>query len=230
MLRVRTLVVSDVHLGAPGRLPEADGELCSLLRQDWREVIFLGDLFDLWAAPFQEIAARHPTVLGVIDTLRCRRIFVPGNHDGAFRSLRRLNSLEVVPFYILNSGAVRFCLMHGDECDPLTPLSRTAAYLFTVADRIAQAFAGPGVSVHRTVRHSLAASGASAHYSEEIAKCVVKQAEADAYVIGHTHIPEHPRWVGSKMYANSGDFGPEHMTYAVIDDGVVQICGMKEAR
>jgi UDP-2,3-diacylglucosamine pyrophosphatase LpxH len=232
---MRTLIVSDLHLGLPGRLVQADEALKALLvsyigagiRQErWDRVVFLGDMFDLWHSEYSEIAEAHKDLLMTIDDLSAEVIYLPGNHDGEFRGMRQLNNMAVAwPPYTFEDGGRTFALTHGDEFDTFSELqSRMASWIGTVADKIACWLLGPGSSVQRAFRRSLAETPYREKYAGPIAQAAVDSLHADYVIIGHTHMPE-IREYGPKTYVNTGDFGPEHLSYVTVTNGIVELHG-----
>lgn len=221
---MRTLVVSDLHFGQPGRLTAADRALFNVLVGDWDRVIFLGDMFDLWHFDYDEIVEQHKGILAAIDDLPCEVIFIPGNHDEAFRGMKRLNNMRVcwAPFEY-EDGGKRITLAHGDEYDDLNETaSKVSSWIVTFADRIACWIMGAGTSVQRKLRKSLANSPQRERYAGPIAARAVKDLGGDVVILGHTHLPETRQFEGT-LYVNSGSFGPEDLTYVVIEDGVPEL-------
>ena len=222
---MRALVVSDVHLGIPAPVPGSRAKLFELLQQRWDTVIFLGDLFDLWLMSYEEIKEKNRELVQSIAQLPCDVIYVPGNHDDVFCGVDHLDGMHVVkqPYAFADVGK-RIVLFHGDAYDAFGKLGwfqRKITYLISLGDRLLQWLVGPGTSVTRIIRRSAANSGRADTYSERVAQGAVSDAQgADVVVAGHTHMPTAPRVIGISHYVNAGDFGPEHMTYVVIEDGV----------
>ncbi len=100
----KTLFVSDIHLGAGKKWdwfdPEIEGpKLIKFFeyvtarqskRKDIKEIVLLGDVFDLWVCPhdkephtFDQIIDTHADIIGVIKKMSdtVRTIYVNGNHD-----------------------------------------------------------------------------------------------------------------------------------------------------
>ena len=224
---MRTLIVSDLHLGVPGRHPQADGELCSLiLRPGWDQIILLGDVFDLWSLPLRRIVKKHPTVIAILASVECPIIYVPGNHDDAFKGLAQLNTWCVSwPTYRFCSGGKWFTAVHGDEYDTFkSTASRAAAWISRLVDRIAAWFAGPGVSITREARVSFVERGPG---REKFVRPLHERAVADLncenLLIGHTHVPDSGQDINGTWVVGTGDFGPEHMTYVVVENGKAEL-------
>jgi UDP-2,3-diacylglucosamine pyrophosphatase LpxH len=219
---MRILAISDVHLGSKSRIAGSDGELCVLLKSEpWDQVVVVGDLFDFWEATFEEIVQAHPTVLATLESLET--VIVIGNHDAQFAGIDCLNGMKVVTgAYTLEDAGTTIVFQHGHEFDKLS-LSLTARFFYWLTeklDAVAQWFAGSGVSLRREIRYSLVESGTAESFSDNVsAGSVLSAPEADVVVSGHTHIPL-VKQIGTTVYVNCGDFGPEHQTYVVIEDGV----------
>lgn len=225
---MRNLIISDVHLGAVGRLPEADEKLCRLLNKDcWDRIILLGDIFDLWLSPFTEIKEKHESVMRALKFLRCPIIYVPGNHDDVFQGITKLDNFVVEwPYYRFKSGDKWIVVAHGDKYDEIRGLtSKIGAWIGKIADTISSWLFGAGVSVQRYVRHSYAEIGPGReNYVRPILERAAADLDGDIVIIGHTHVPVHPVLLNGKIIVNSGDFGPEHMNYVVVEEGKTELC------
>lgn len=225
---MRILVTSDWHLGSDGLLPDAEAGLIALLASEpWDKVVLLGDIFDLWRAEFSEIATKYKDLLDALDDLPCDVLYVPGNHDGEFRGVRQLNDISVVwPPLVLCDGGRRIVMMHGDEFDTYSAVnSKIAAWVMSSADWVARKIVGPGASVQRALLRSFAMMPARERFVEEIAWAAVASVSgADTVVLGHTHWPEE-RVLDGVRYVNCGDWGPEHQTCVVLEDGIPYLNG-----
>lgn len=219
------LIVSDLHLGAPGRLTNADEALMGLLKQtQWDRVVFLGDIFELWHRSYAEIVDLHGKVLDTISALPGEVLYLPGNHDAEFVGLQRINNMTVIDRpYSFEDGGTYFSMTHGDEFDSFGGVSsKIGSWIGTIADTVASWFLGRGTSIQRFVRYSFAQTPQREKYAGPIADAAVAALEGDVAIIGHTHLPE-TRQYESKLYVNTGDFGPSHLSYVTIRNGVVQL-------
>ena len=134
MTRVRTLFLSDIHLGT--RACQAE-RLLEFLREYSSEQVFLiGDIIDFWAMKRSlNWQAQHNTVLQKM--LRRARhgeklIFIPGNHDEALRSYCGTNFGEIRverEWVHETADGRRLLLVHGDEFDQVTRHHRWVAVL-----------------------------------------------------------------------------------------------------
>jgi|GEM_PF-2817391 len=221
---MRTLVISDLHLGSPGRFPGADLELTTLLAGNWDRVVVAGDLFDLWVGSLEDAVSKHGELLSAFRSMSERVVYVIGNHDAVLKGVQTMDGIEVVSgAYRFLDGGKQVAIAHGDAYDFVLPsgiLSRVFAWVGAWIDRMASWSLGPSVSVQRTLRRSFAALGdARSEYAEPVAKAAVSDLDADVVVIGHTHLPEE-RCFGGCRYANTGSWGPaDRPTWVEIADG-----------
>ena len=133
-LRVRSIFLSDIHLGT--RACQA-GHLLEFLRLHETERIYLlGDIVDFWALS-REIhwPELHNTFVQKI-LKRARHgvhvTFVPGNHDESLREYAgsAFGDIQVVREAVhVGADGRRYLLIHGDEFDQITRYHRWLAEL-----------------------------------------------------------------------------------------------------
>jgi UDP-2,3-diacylglucosamine pyrophosphatase LpxH len=134
MTRVRSIFLSDIHLGTRGCQAE---RLLSFLKHHEAENIFLvGDIIDFWSMSrsVHWTPAQNTVVQKVLKRARhgVRVIFVPGNHDEA---LREYDGTSFGDIRILNehvhvtADGRRILLTHGDAFDQVTRYHRWVAVL-----------------------------------------------------------------------------------------------------
>lgn len=135
MTRVRSIFLSDIHLGT--RACEAE-RLLSFLRQHESEYLFLvGDIVDFWAMGRRGVywtAAMNTVVQKVLKRARAgvKVVLVPGNHDEALRdhvgstfgNIRLHREYQHVA-----ADGRRYLVLHGDEFDVVTRYHRWLAIL-----------------------------------------------------------------------------------------------------
>lgn len=220
------LIVSDIHLGAPGRLLGSDEKLVTLiLSQDWDRIVLLGDVFDLWAMSIREIMKEHSAVFAALQDAACPIVFVPGNHDDALKGINQLDSWAVSwPIYEFTSGGVTFTAVHGDAYDKLEGIpSRIGAWFGRLFDRLAAWIIGPGVSVTRFARATFARIAGREFYARPLHERAIADLGCENLIIGHSHAPVAHDEIDGSVVVGSGDFGPEHMTYVVVDGGKAEL-------
>lgn len=137
-MKVRTIFLSDIHLGTRGCQAEA---LLDFLRGHESENLFLvGDIIDFWAMNRSiQWSPLHNTVVQKI--LRRARhgervIFIPGNHDEALREYAGtvFGDILLAPEWVHETAAgEKLLVIHGDEFDQVTRHHRWVALLGDVA-------------------------------------------------------------------------------------------------
>lgn len=134
MPRVRSLFLSDIHLGT--RACQAE-RLLEFLREYPADNTFLiGDIIDFWAMSrgIHWSPAQNTVVQKLLRRARHgeRVVFIPGNHDEALRDYCgiRFGDVEVVDREIHRTAdGRRFLLIHGDAFDQVTRHHRWVAIL-----------------------------------------------------------------------------------------------------
>lgn len=145
------IILSDIHMGTDAptvwyRKEVHEKYLQAVLRHiinladRIEEVILLGDIFEFWAYPPQqlppslnEIIATHPNILGIdglllkaLDSLQGRMTYIPGDHDMNM-SKADMNKLKSQSGYTMKFQygaylpiyATHIQFMHGHECTTL---------------------------------------------------------------------------------------------------------------
>lgn len=138
MQQVRTLFLSDIHLGT--RACQADHLLEFLRDYQAEQTYLIGDIVDFWAM-HRSICwlPSHNTVVQKL--LRRARhgeriVFIPGNHDEVLRDYvgNAFGGVEVLPEAIHETAdGKRLLLIHGDIFDQVTRHHRWVAVLGDVA-------------------------------------------------------------------------------------------------
>src|SRR5882757_4932051 len=133
-LRLRTVFISDIHLGFKGC--SADLLLDFLHHVEMDTLFLVGDIIDVWSMQRSMFWPQsHNNVLRTILGKAKRGtkvIFVPGNHDDVFREFDGavFGNLEIHREYI-HQGADgrRMLVLHGDEYDSVVQCSPWLAKL-----------------------------------------------------------------------------------------------------
>lgn len=133
-IRIRTLFISDLHLGTRGSQAEA---LLELLRRYEPETLYLvGDIVDGWRlkSVWHWPQAHNDVVQKLLRKVRkgCRLIYIPGNHDEFLRDYTGSNfgGIEIVEEAIHEGADGRRALvLHGDKFDVVVRHMRWLALL-----------------------------------------------------------------------------------------------------
>jgi UDP-2,3-diacylglucosamine pyrophosphatase LpxH len=133
-VRVRTLFLSDIHLGTKGCQAET---LLDFLRCYDADTIYLvGDIVDGWQlkAGWFWPQAHNDVVQKLLRKARkgARLIYIPGNHDEFLRDYygTHLGGIEVVEDYVhVAADGKRYLVVHGDLFDVVIRHARWLALL-----------------------------------------------------------------------------------------------------
>ena len=134
MPRVRTLFLSDIHLGT--RACQAE-RLLDFLREHPADNVFLiGDIIDFWAMKrsIHWSATQNTVVQKMLRRARHGEqiIFIPGNHDEALRDYcgTDFGGIRIEREWIHTAAdGKRYLLVHGDEYDQVTRYHKWVAVL-----------------------------------------------------------------------------------------------------
>ncbi len=133
-MRVRSMFVSDVHLGTRGCQAE---RLLDFLREHEAQYLYLvGDIIDFWAMSrsIHWTSAQNTVVQKILRRARHGEhvMLIPGNHDEALREYDGISfgAILVRQEHIhVTADGRRLLLLHGDEFDQVTRHHRWLAIL-----------------------------------------------------------------------------------------------------
>jgi UDP-2,3-diacylglucosamine pyrophosphatase LpxH len=138
MPAVRTLFLSDIHLGS--RACQADQLLEFLREHPAEKTCLVGDIIDFWAMSrgICWTGAQNTVVQKLLRRARHgeRIILIPGNHDEALREYDGTDfggiELSLEHIHVTADGR-RLLVIHGDEFDQVTRYHRWVAVLGDIA-------------------------------------------------------------------------------------------------
>lgn len=225
----RTLFISDIHLGTP----DCQAALLSglLRRVRPRRLYLVGDVVDLIAMRKRAVLplVQQQLVARILRLARggCEVIYIPGNHDAAFRRLCGLHIHNVrIERRMIHETADgrRMLVSHGDEFDTHV---RIAPWLLTLGDGMHQfvlrlnrwcngirrALGLPYWSLASALKRRV---GTAQRYIAQFEQAAIHQAAReglDGYIGGHIHKAGFSTRDGV-LYCNDGDW-VEHCTALV---------------
>ena len=196
-----TIVISDVHIGIKNNQTE---KLCQfldlVLDNPPHRLIVDGDLFELWSTNYKEMDNYDYQIIRKLIKLpekNIKMVFIPGNHDRAFRAFRKIKvgKIKIQNEYIIKEHKKKYVVLHGDEFDAFT---RHHIILSIMIDKM---YVGliKMTSFFKwlfRINLSLYAKKHTSKYNNlviKIKKAALKYAKSmdmDGIVIGHTHWPE----------------------------------------
>lgn len=138
MVKVRTLFLSDIHLGS--RACQAQALLDFLREHPCEQLYLIGDIVDFWAMRRGIIwtPAQNTVVQKLLKRARHgeRIMLIPGNHDEALREHAGADfgGIHIAMEHVHRTADGRdFLLVHGDQFDQVTRHHRWIAVLGDVA-------------------------------------------------------------------------------------------------
>lgn len=234
---VRTLFLSDLHLGALGARPE---RVLALLRSHPAQTYVLaGDILDLWQPLLPHWTDADQAVIDHLNARAeagARLVWLRGNHDpdplAAPRSMR-LRADPVASHLHEAADGRRYLVIHGDEADG----RMVRAHLFTrLGSRLdhmlrqgetALRLAGPGLpnEARSPVEALLNGLNALLYMGRSHERRLVAMARAqglDGVICGHFHIAGLHEDHGL-VYANCGDWVDSMTALAEWPDGTLHL-------
>ena len=220
-LRLRTVFISDIHLGFKGC--SADLLLDFLHHVEVDRLFLVGDIIDVWSMRKSMYWPQsHNNVLRTILGKAKRGtkvIFVPGNHDEVFRDFDGavFGNLEIHREYI-HQGADgrRMLVIHGDEfdsvvqCSPWLAKLGSSIYDFLLAANpyvnwARRQFGLPHWSLAAYLKHKAKTAVQYIGSFEEAVAQAARKRGVDTVVCGHIHRAE-MRDINGVLYCNDGDW------------------------
>lgn len=235
----RTLILSDLHLGAFGS--RADLLLATLKGNRAETYLLVGDILDFAHPILSSWTDQHQAV---IDHLRTRMeagaaiVYVRGNHDPAPETVPEAKRLPVaaVPSAVhVAADGRRHLVIHGDEADARRLRSHVVTRLGTIADRLLrrmdsmiEQYVYTGAPGRRSVIETLLAFTCRArvlHRAHERRLAgIARDGGFDGVICGHFHIPA-LRELDGVVYANCGDWLDSFTLLAEDFDGSLRLLG-----
>jgi len=236
--RVRTIFISDIHLGTPGCQALA---LLDFLRQYPCEQLYLvGDIVDgwqlrkrwYWPQPHNDVVQK------LLRAARkgCRVVYVPGNHDEFARQFTGLHfgGIEVArEAEHTTANGRRLWIIHGDEFDAVVQCAKWLAYvgdslyewslrLNRHLNRVRGRLGLPYWSLSAYLKHKVKKA---LNYVTDFERAVAHEARRRGYqgvVCGHIHRAE-MRLIEGVLYCNDGDWVESRSALIEHLDGTLEL-------
>jgi len=220
-LRVRTVWISDVHLGTPGC--RADALLDFLKHVDCDQLFLVGDIVDGWQLrrSWYWPQAHNDVVQKLLRKARkgTRVLFVPGNHDEFARRYveHEFGGIEVVEDWThTTADGRRLWIIHGDLFDGVIQCAKWLAYvgdsLYEFTLRLNRHFnslrARLGLPYWSLSKYLKLKVKRAVSFISDFEMAVAREAQrrgVDGVVCGHIHHAE-MRTIGGVLYCNDGDW------------------------
>lgn len=218
---MRTLVISDVHLGSKGS--QASQLLELLKEEEFDRYILVGDIIDGWLFQrYKKFSSKHTKVIQKFLKISKKKevIWIAGNHDEFIRKYipLEIGNIKIVDEFIENR--IWFC--HGDKYDGIIKLKWLGILgswgydLAIELDRFLKKF-GHKKSLSKFLKDNVKSA---VKFITDFENEMMRQAEKRGccvVVCGHIHKPEDKK-NGKIRYINTGDW-IENNSYLIYESG-----------
>jgi UDP-2,3-diacylglucosamine pyrophosphatase LpxH len=237
-LRVRTVFISDIHLGTPGCQAHA---LLDFLRSVECDTLYLvGDIIDGWQLRRNWFwpQAHNDVVQKLLRKARkgTRVIFIPGNHDEFARRYVEHNfgGVDVAEDWLhTTADGRRLWITHGDLFDGVIQCAKWLAYvgdsLYEFTLRLNRHFnslrARLGLPYWSLSKYLKLKVKRAVSYVSDFEEALAREARkrgVDGVVCGHIHHAE-LRDIDGVLYANDGDWVESLTALVEHPDGRLEI-------
>jgi UDP-2,3-diacylglucosamine pyrophosphatase LpxH len=223
---MKTLVISDIHIGSKGCKTE---EILELLKDEsYDRYILVGDIVDGWLfVKYKKFTYQHARVIRRLLKLSKNKeiIWISGNHDEFLRKYTpiELGNIKVVDEFIENG--VWYC--HGDKYDGIVKmhwlgvLGSLGYDLAIVIDRFLKRF-NKKTSLSKYLKDNVkAAVSFMVDFENEMVR-QAKKRKCETVVCGHIHTPK-DIVINEVRYLNCGDW-VENCSHIVLEKGKFTLC------
>jgi UDP-2,3-diacylglucosamine pyrophosphatase LpxH len=206
---LKTLIISDLHIGSKGCQTE---EILNLLSDDsYKRYILIGDIIDGWLfTKYKKFSYEHTRVIRRLLKLSKNKeiIWISGNHDEFVRKYTplELGNIKVVDEYI--EDGIWFC--HGDKYDGIVKmhwlgmLGSVGYDLAIVIDRALKKM-GRTTSLSKYLKDNVkAAISFMVDFENEMVR-QAKKRDCHTVICGHIHNPD-DKIIDGVRYMNTGDW------------------------
>lgn len=236
-LKLRTVFISDIHLGFKGC--RAEFLLDFLRRVECEQIYLVGDIIDLWALSksFYWPQAHNDVIRTLLGKAKhgTRVVYIPGNHDRVFRDNDGLvmGNIEIHREAIHETAdGRRFLVLHGDEFDDIVRVSPflesvgSRAYGFALrmnryVNMLRGWFGYPYWSLAAYLKHKVKNAVKFIANFERALTTEARRRNVDGVICGHIHRAEITQF-DDVTYCNDGDW-VESCT-ALVEDFSGQFC------
>ncbi|GAB3331211.1 UDP-2,3-diacylglucosamine diphosphatase [Marivirga atlantica] len=217
----KTLVISDVHLGTKGSKAK---ELVKFMKQvSCDKLILNGDIIDGWQLKkYGKWKRKHTRffnrILKMIEEFQTEVIYLRGNHDDFLDQILpfKVGNLSIQRDYVLESGAKKYYIVHGDIFDSITTNLKWVAKLGDVGYTFLLWVNGqynnyrrrkglPYYSLSQVVKSKVKSAVSYIDDFETQLAEIAKLKNCDGIICGHIHQPA-IKEINGIHYMNSGDW------------------------
>ena len=219
--KVRTIFISDIHLGTPGC--QAQALLAFLKAYSSEQLYLVGDIIDGWQLRrrWHWPQAHNDVIQKLLRRVRkgCKVVYIPGNHDEFARQFlgHSFGGIEVVDEVVYEAADGRkFWVVHGDYFDGVIQCAKWLAYvgdnLYELTLKLNRYLSSlrarlglPYWSLSRYLKHKVKTA---VNYVTSFERAVAMEARRrglGGVICGHIHYAE-IRDIDGILYCNDGDW------------------------
>ncbi|MGA2446793.1 MAG: UDP-2,3-diacylglucosamine diphosphatase [Opitutaceae bacterium] len=220
-LRVRTVIISDVHLGTPDCKAREVNHFLRSIRCE--KLILNGDIIDGWQLRRAGYWTKAHTrfiriVLKMLEKRDTRVIYTRGNHDDVLAAFLPLEfeNLHIVEDHIHEGVRGRYLVLHGDVFDTVTNnfvfLAHLGDWGYQVLLKINRAYnawrAWRGKeywSLSKAIKARVKSAVSHVSQFEDHIVKLARHHRCVGVMCGHIHTPA-DKMIGGVHYLNSGDW------------------------
>jgi UDP-2,3-diacylglucosamine pyrophosphatase LpxH len=222
--KIRTLFISDVHLGT--KKSQADKLLEVLKKYEFEQLIIVGDFVDLTSLKRKFYwKESHSTIIQKVLRMSRKGVkvnYILGNHDHYLRELIKegnisLGDIEISDeLYYSTSKGETIYICHGDQFDgfvrlhPFLYMLGDWAYelsfkINTIYNKIRKLFGLEYWSLSKFLKSKVKDAVSFINDFKYLSMKKIEDNNCDSIMIGHIHTPAIEK-IGNKTYYNTGDF------------------------
>ena len=220
---MKTLVISDLHIGSKGCNTKA---IINLLKtEEYDRLILVGDIIDGWLFQrYKKFSEAHNRVIRNLFKISKEKeiIWISGNHDEFLRKYTpmQLGNIKIVDEFI--EDGIWFC--HGDKYDGIIKmhwlgmLGSIGYDAAIVIDRFLKKF-NKKTSLSKYLKDNVkAAVSFMIDFESEMAR-QAKKRNCHTVICGHIHTPA-DKFIDDIRYINTGDW-IENTSYVIYKSGML---------
>ncbi len=220
-LKVRSVILSDVHLGTPHS--KADEVTHFLKHTRCERLILNGDIIDGWRLTRDGRWTKSHTrfirrVLTMAQKKDTEVVYLRGNHDDFLGRLlpMRFERIHVVEDIVLETPRGRYLMLHGDVFDGVVKNMVFLAHLGDIGyalllrlNRVYNAWrrlrGKEYFSLSKAIKARVKQATSFIGKFEEQVAALARSRGCVGVICGHIHTPAN-KWIGGVHYLNSGDW------------------------
>lgn len=242
-LHFKTVILSDVHLGAPDC--QIDRVNHFLLNIRCKKLILNGDIIDGWSLARKGGWTKDHSrfvrlVLKLLEKKDTHVVYTRGNHDDVLSRFLPLHfeNLEIVEEHIHRTPHGDYLVVHGDCFDAVTANCAMIAKLGDVGYQALlklnrlynryRAFRGKEYySLSKAIKAKVKSAVSFVSKFEDQLQALAKRKECKGIMCGHIHTAANKQ-IGDIHYLNSGDWVESCTALVEYEDGEFEILSYEE--